>query len=62
MLAKIPSLSTFTSAINGGLNPAVNIVPVLENGPYVVFAPNNDAFAELDPAALDDVEDRSRPR
>jgi uncharacterized surface protein with fasciclin (FAS1) repeats len=53
VLAKIPSLSTFTSAINGGLNPAVNIVPVLENGPYVVFAPNNDAFAKLDPAALE---------
>jgi uncharacterized surface protein with fasciclin (FAS1) repeats len=53
VLAKIPSLSTFTSAINGGLNPAVNIVSVLENGPYVVFAPNNDAFAKLDPAALE---------
>lgn len=52
VLAKIPSLSTFTSAINGGLNPAVNIVPVLENGPYVVFAPNNDAFAKLDPTEL----------
>lgn len=52
-LAKIPSLSTFTSAINGGLNPAVNIVPVLENGPYVVFAPNNDAFAKFDPAQLE---------
>ena len=53
VLAKIPSLSTFTSAVNGGLNPAVNIVPVLENGPYVVFAPNNDAFAKLDPAELE---------
>ncbi len=52
-LAKIPSLSTFTAAISGGLNPDVNIVPVLENGPYVVFAPNNEAFAELDPAELD---------
>ena len=52
-LAAIPSLSTFTSAINGGLNPEVNIVPVLENGPYVVLAPNNDAFAKLDPAQLD---------
>ncbi|MEU0497811.1 fasciclin domain-containing protein [Mycobacterium sp. NPDC006124] len=52
-LAKIPSLSTFTSAINGGLNPAVNVLPVLENGPYVVFAPNNDAFAKMDPAALE---------
>ncbi|KQY03185.1 fasciclin [Mycobacterium sp. Root135] len=53
VLAAIPSLSTFTSAVNGGLNPAVNVVPVLENGPYVVFAPNNDAFAKLDPAALE---------
>ncbi|WP_284233217.1 fasciclin domain-containing protein [Mycobacterium antarcticum] len=53
VLAAIPSLSTFTSAVNGGLNPAVNILPVLENGPYVVFAPNNDAFAKLDPVALE---------
>ena len=52
-LSKIPSLSTFTSAISGGFNPEVNIVPVLENGPYVVFAPTNDAFAALEPAQLD---------
>jgi uncharacterized surface protein with fasciclin (FAS1) repeats len=52
-ISKIPSLSTFYSAISGGLNPAVNVVPVLENGPYVVFAPNNDAFAKLDPAELE---------
>ena len=52
-LAKIPSLSTFNAAIDGGLNPSVNIVPVLENGPYVIFAPNNDAFAKLDPAQLE---------
>lgn len=52
-LAKIPSLSSFTSAIDGGLNPEVNIVPVLENGPYVIFAPNNDAFAKLDPTQLE---------
>jgi uncharacterized surface protein with fasciclin (FAS1) repeats len=52
-LAKIPSISTFYSAISGGLNPEVNIVPVLENGPYVVFAPTNDAFAALEPGQLD---------
>lgn len=52
-LAKIPSLSTFTAAISGGLNPEVNIVPVLENGPYVVFAPNNEAFDKLAPGQLD---------
>ena len=51
-IASIPSLSTFSSAISGGLNPAVNVVPVLENGPYVVFAPTNDAFAAMDPAEL----------
>ena len=30
-------------------------MPVLENGPYVVFAPNNDAFAALDPAKLEEL-------
>ena len=50
VLASIPEISTFNAAVSGGLNPAVNIIPVLENGPYVVFAPTNDAFAALDPA------------
>jgi uncharacterized surface protein with fasciclin (FAS1) repeats len=48
-LAAIPAISTFNSAVSGGLNPAVNITSVLDNGPYVVFAPTNDAF---DAAAL----------
>jgi uncharacterized surface protein with fasciclin (FAS1) repeats len=52
-LQSIPDASTFYSAISGGFNPAVNIVPVLENGPYVVFAPTNEAFAALPPAQLD---------
>jgi uncharacterized surface protein with fasciclin (FAS1) repeats len=52
-LQAIPDASTFYSAISGGFNPAVNIVPVLENGPYVVFAPTNEAFAKLPPAQLD---------
>jgi uncharacterized surface protein with fasciclin (FAS1) repeats len=52
-LQSIPDASTFYSAISGGLNPAVNVVPVLENGPYVVFAPTNEAFAALPPAQLD---------
>jgi uncharacterized surface protein with fasciclin (FAS1) repeats len=29
------------------------VIPVLENGPYVVFAPTNAAMAELPPAQLD---------
>ena len=53
VLASIPDISTFNSLISGQANPAVNIVPVLENGPYVVFAPTNDAFAAMEPGQLD---------
>jgi uncharacterized surface protein with fasciclin (FAS1) repeats len=52
-LAGVPDVSTFNSAISGQLNPAVNIVGVLDNGPYVVFAPTNEAFAKLPPGQLD---------
>ncbi len=52
-LASIPDISTFNSAVSGGLNPAVSITSVLDNGPYVVFAPTNDAFAALEPAQLE---------
>jgi uncharacterized surface protein with fasciclin (FAS1) repeats len=52
-LASIPDISTFNSAVSGGLNPAVNITSVLDNGPYVVFAPTNDAFAALEPSQLE---------
>jgi uncharacterized surface protein with fasciclin (FAS1) repeats len=52
-LSSIPDISTFNSAVSGGLNPAVNITSVLDNGPYVVFAPTNDAFAALEPGQLD---------
>jgi len=51
-IAANPDLSTFSAAISGRLNPAVNIVNVLDGGPYVVFAPTNDAFAKLDEATL----------
>jgi len=52
-LASIPDISTFNAAISGQLNPAVNITSVLDNGPYVVFAPSNDAFAALEPGQLE---------
>ncbi|MCH9669314.1 MAG: fasciclin domain-containing protein [Actinomycetia bacterium] len=52
-LASIPEASAFNAAISGQLNPAVNIVPVLDNGPYVVFAPTNEAFAALPPELLE---------
>ncbi|WP_193047673.1 fasciclin domain-containing protein [Mycolicibacterium baixiangningiae] len=53
VLAQIPDISTFSSAVSGGLNPAVNVASVLDNGPYVVFAPTDEAFAKLPPAQLD---------
>ncbi|MEV0673196.1 fasciclin domain-containing protein [Mycobacterium sp. NPDC050441] len=53
VLAAIPDISTFNAALSGGLNPAVNVVPVIDNGPYVIFAPTNDAFAALEPGKLD---------
>jgi uncharacterized surface protein with fasciclin (FAS1) repeats len=53
LLASIPDLSTFNAAVSGGFNPAVNIIPVLENGPYVVFAPTDEAFGKLEPAQLE---------
>ena len=51
-LANNPDLSTFSGLISGKINPDINIVNVLDGGPYVVFAPTNEAFAKLDPATL----------
>ena len=51
-IANNPDLSTFSAAISGQLNPDINIVSVLDNGPYVVFAPTDAAFAKLDPKTL----------
>lgn len=53
VLASIPDISTFNAALSGGLNPDVNIVPVLDNGPYVIFAPTNAAFDAMAPGQLD---------
>jgi uncharacterized surface protein with fasciclin (FAS1) repeats len=53
VLASIPDISTFNALISGQANPAVDIVGVLNNGPYVVFAPSNAAFAAMEPGQLD---------
>lgn len=52
-IASNPDLSTFSGLISGKLNPDVNIVSVMDGGPYVVFAPTNAAFEKLDPATLE---------
>ena len=52
-LASIPDVSTFSQAISGQVNPAVNVASVFDNGPYVMFAPTNEAFAALPPEQLE---------
>ncbi len=52
-IASNPELSTFSGFISGELNPDINIVSVLDGGPYVVFAPTNAAFEKLDPTTLE---------
>ncbi|WP_304108975.1 fasciclin domain-containing protein [Mycolicibacterium bacteremicum] len=52
-LASIPEISTFSQLVSGQLNPAVNVASVLDNGPYIVFAPSNEAFAKLTPEQLE---------
>ena len=52
-IANNPDLSTFSAAITGKLNPDINIVSVLDGGPYIVFAPTDAAFAALDPATIE---------
>ncbi|PRC49083.1 fasciclin, partial [Mycobacterium sp. ITM-2017-0098] len=53
VLSSIPDISTFSSAVSGQLNPAVNVASVFDNGPYVIFAPTNEAFAALPPEQLE---------
>lgn len=52
-LASIPEAATFSQAISGQINPAVNVASVFDNGPYVIFAPTNEAFAALPPEQLE---------
>ena len=47
-----PLLTTLTSAVAGGVNPDVDLVDTLNNGEYTVFAPVDDAFAQIDDATM----------
>ena len=42
-----PLLKTLTAAVSGGLNPDVNLVDTLNGDEFTVFAPVDDAFAQL---------------
>lgn len=42
-----PLLTTLTAAVSGGLNPDVNLVDTLNGDEFTVFAPVDDAFAQL---------------
>ena len=45
-----PLLTTLVKAVSGELNPKVNLVDTLDGAEFTVFAPVDDAFAQL-PAA-----------
>ena len=42
-----PLLTTLTAAVSGGLNPDVDLVDTLNGGECTVFAPTDDAFAQV---------------
>ncbi|MFN3340471.1 MAG: fasciclin domain-containing protein [Dietzia sp.] len=48
-----PLLTTLTAALSGEVNPEVNLVDTLNNGEYTVFAPVDDAFAQIDDATME---------
>ncbi|MDX2356424.1 fasciclin domain-containing protein [Dietzia sp. PP-33] len=48
-----PLLTTLTAAVSGEVNPDVDLVDTLNNGEYTVFAPVDDAFAQVDQATMD---------
>ncbi|AYY15344.1 fasciclin domain-containing protein [Actinobacteria bacterium YIM 96077] len=48
-----PLLTTLVSAVSGELNPDVDLVDTLNGDEFTVFAPVDDAFAEVDDETLD---------
>ncbi|WP_400995951.1 fasciclin domain-containing protein [Agromyces sp. GXQ0307] len=48
-----PLLTTLVSAVSGGINPDVDLVDTLNGDEFTVFAPVDDAFAELDAATIE---------
>ncbi len=48
-----PVLTTLTKAVSGGLNPDVNLVDTLNGDEFTVFAPVDEAFAQVDAGTLE---------
>ncbi|WP_084128712.1 fasciclin domain-containing protein [Demequina sp. NBRC 110055] len=48
-----PMLTTLVAAVSGELNPDVNLVDTLNGDEFTVFAPVDDAFAEIDQETID---------
>ncbi|GAA2032186.1 cell surface glycolipoprotein Mpt83 [Agromyces tropicus] len=48
-----PLLTTLVAAVSGGLNPDVDLVDTLNGDEFTVFAPVDDAFAQIDPATIE---------
>lgn len=48
-----PLLTTLVSAVSGELNPDVDLVDTLNGDEFTVFAPVDDAFAQIDPATIE---------
>lgn len=48
-----PLLTTLVAAVSGGLNPDVDLVDTLNGDEFTVFAPVDDAFAQIDAATIE---------
>jgi uncharacterized surface protein with fasciclin (FAS1) repeats len=48
-----PVLTTLVAAVSGQLNPDVNLVDTLNGSEFTVFAPVDEAFAEIDADTID---------
>lgn len=48
-----PLLTTLVAAVSGELNPDVDLVDTLNGDEFTVFAPVDDAFAEIDQETID---------
>lgn len=50
-VSRIPTLGALSAALSGKLNPAVNLVDMLNGSQVTAFAPVDNAFSRLPPEA-----------